>query len=130
MWNRDEKKDESASKNQMTPLYYLSDTRRYVSTCFIVFEAIYVEQKRGLTIDRDIDDVKRQVQYEIDTIRNLMDSYDYRNSPQGWNRPFQLHRLRRALRIHYLALKIRETSPISSSTRELVWNLDPTEELW
>ncbi|MFW9920634.1 MAG: hypothetical protein ACFFED_13605 [Candidatus Thorarchaeota archaeon] len=96
----------------------------------IIDEATFVEQKRGLTIDREIDDVKKQVQREIDTIRNLMDSYDYRNSPQGWNRPFQLHRLRRALRIHYLALKIRETAPSSPSVRELTWDLDPNEVLW
>ena len=93
-------------------------------------EAILVEYKRGLTIDREIDDVKKQVQREIDTIRSLMDSFDYRNSPQGWNRPYQLHRLRRALRIHYLALKIRDSAPISPSVRELTWDLDPNEELW
>jgi len=86
--------------------------------------------KRGLTIDREIDDVKKQVQREIDTIRDLMDSYDYRNSPQGWNRPYQLHRLRRALRIHYLALKIRDTAPSPSGLRELTWDLDSNEELF
>ena len=84
-----------------------------------------MQQKRPLTIDRDIEDVKAQVQKELDTIRSLMDSYSYRNTPPGWTVPFQLHRLRRALRIHYLALKIRDSTPVSDSVRELVWDLDP-----
>ncbi len=88
-----------------------------------------MDHRRGLVIDRAIDDIKEQVQKEIDTIRSLMDSFDYRNSPQGWDRPYQLHRLRRALRIHYLALKIRESAP-SLSTRELIWDLRASEAIW
>ena len=83
-----------------------------------------MRQKKPLTIDRDIEDVKAQVKKELDTIRSLMDSYSYWNTPPGWTMPFQLHRLRRALRIHYLALKIRDTTPVPDSVRELVWDLD------
>ncbi|MFW9906999.1 MAG: hypothetical protein ACFFEF_00365 [Candidatus Thorarchaeota archaeon] len=87
-----------------------------------------MSHRRALTIDREIDDVKAQVKREIDTIKDLMNSYDYRNSPAGWNAPFQLHRLRRALRIHYLALNIRDSTPVSPSMRELVWEIDPNEK--
>ena len=88
-----------------------------------------MSHRRGLTIDREIDDVKALVKREIDTIKNLMDSYGYRNSPKGWDTPFKLQRLRRALRIHYLALKIRDSTPLSPSLRELSWDLNPDEKL-
>ena len=77
------------------------------------------------TIQRDLDDIKLQVKRELATIRDLMDSVGYRTPTPNWNAPFQLHRLRRALRIHYLAIKIREANPTSPSTRELFW--DPIE---
>jgi len=83
----------------------------------------------ALTIDREIDDVKAQVKKEIATIRDLMDSFGYANSAPGWNAPFQVHRLRRALRIHYLALKIRDSAPIPNSINELVWTLDQGPDL-
>lgn len=76
------------------------------------------------TIDRDIEDIKAQVKREIETIRTFCDSFSYRNSPSGWNIPFELHRLRRALRIHYLALKIRNSSPSTGSVRPLSWDIE------
>ncbi len=85
--------------------------------------------RRALTIDREIDDVKAQVKREIDTIKDLMDSFGYRNSPADWSTPYKLQRLRRALRIHYLALKIRDSTP-SSQMSNLTWNLNPDEQLW
>jgi len=75
----------------------------------------------GLTIQRDLDDIKTQVKKELATIRDLMDSFEYRNPAPNWNTPFQIHRLRRALRIHYLALKIRDSAPQSPSMRTLSW---------
>ncbi|MFW9847614.1 MAG: hypothetical protein ACFFF4_00640 [Candidatus Thorarchaeota archaeon] len=87
-----------------------------------------MSHRKTLTIDREIDDVKAQVKREIDTIRDLMNSYGYRNTPPGWTTPFQLQRLRRALRIHYLALNIRSTTPVSPSTRELTWDLKAVDE--
>ncbi len=83
----------------------------------------------GYHLNRDLEDVKAQVKRELETIRDLMDSYGYRNSPPGWQMPFQLHRLRRALRIHYLAMKIREASPESDSMRQLLWDLSATPDL-
>ena len=83
-----------------------------------------MSHKRGLTINRELEDVKAQVKRELETIRDLMDSYGYRNTPPGWQMPFQLHRLRRALRIHYLAMKIRDSNPVSDSIRELSWTLE------
>jgi hypothetical protein len=80
-------------------------------------------ERPELTIQRDLDDIKTQVKKELDTIRDLMDSYGYRNSAPNWNVPFQIHRLRRAMRIHYLALKIRDSAPQSSSMRTLSWDL-------
>ncbi|MGQ4910837.1 MAG: hypothetical protein ACP6KW_01585 [Candidatus Thorarchaeota archaeon] len=77
----------------------------------------------NLMIQRDLDDIKLQVKHELDTIRDLMDTVGYRNPRPGWNAPFQMHRLRRALRIHYLALKIRDSAPTSQSMRELAWDL-------
>ena len=84
----------------------------------------------ALTIDRDLDDVKAQVKRELNTIRNLMDTLEYRKKNPDWNTPFQLHRLRRSLRIHYLAYKIRDESPVPASIRRLEWELDDTSELF
>jgi len=81
--------------------------------------------KSALTITRDLDDVKAQVKRELETINDLMNLYGYRNSPPSWTMPFQLHRLRRALRIHYLAIRIREAVPVPTGMRELSWTLDP-----
>jgi len=83
----------------------------------------------GLTIQRDLDDIKTQVKKELDTIRDLMDSFEYRNPGPNWNTPFQIHRLRRALRIHYLALKIRDSTPQSPSMRKLSWDLEQNPDL-
>ncbi|MHA1963913.1 MAG: hypothetical protein ACXACG_05185 [Candidatus Thorarchaeota archaeon] len=83
----------------------------------------------GLTIQRDLDDIKFQVKKELDTIRDLMDSFGYRNPAPTWNAPFQIHRLRRALRIHYLALKIRDSTPQSPSMRNLSWDLRKDHDL-
>ncbi|TFG12101.1 hypothetical protein EU537_10460 [Candidatus Thorarchaeota archaeon] len=82
------------------------------------------------TINREIDDIKAHIQRELDTVRDLMDTNQYRNSPTGWAMPYHLHRLRRALRIHYLALKIRESTPVPDSIRELSWDLDPNAEFY
>ncbi len=87
-----------------------------------------MNHRRTLTIDREIDDIKAQVKREIDTIRDLMDSFGYRSSPAGWTTPFKLQRLRRALRIHYLAMNIRNATPTSPSLRELAWDLKLTDE--
>jgi hypothetical protein len=81
--------------------------------------------RSSLTIQRDLDDIKLQVKKELDTIRDLMDTHGYRNPSTTWNAPFQIHRLRRAMRIHYLALKIRDSAPVSRSLRELSWDLRP-----
>ncbi len=85
--------------------------------------------KSALTINRDLDDVKAQVKRELETINDLMNLYGYRNGPPGWTMPFQLHRLRRALRIHYLAIRIREAAPVPTGMRELSWTLDRKTEL-
>jgi len=85
--------------------------------------------KSALTINRDLDDVKAQVKRELETINDLMNLYGYRNSPPGWTTPFQLHRLRRTLRIHYLAMRIRDQAPVPTGMRELSWTLDPKTEL-
>jgi len=79
--------------------------------------------RSSLTIQRDLDDIKLQVKKELDTIRDLMDTHGYRTPSATWNAPFQLHRLRRAMRIHYLALKIRDSTPVNPSLRELSWDL-------
>lgn len=86
-------------------------------------------ERPSLTIQRDLDDIKLQVKKELDTIRDLMDTHGYRNPPATWNVPFQMHRLRRALRIHYLALKIRESNPVNPTIRELAWELSNDIEL-
>jgi hypothetical protein len=77
----------------------------------------------ALIIDKELDEIKAQVKRELDTIRELMDTVNYRSTRAGWDRPFQLHRLRRALRIHYLAMKIRESTPTPTGMRELSWEL-------
>ncbi len=74
-----------------------------------------------LTIQRDLDDIKLQVKKELTTIRDMMDTVGYRKPLTNWNTPFQLHRLRRALRIHYLALKIRDSNPVTDIIRDLTW---------
>jgi hypothetical protein len=84
----------------------------------------------ALTIDRELDDVKAQVKRELDTIRNLMDTLEHRKNNPDWNAPFHLHRLRRSLRIHYLAYKIRDESPIPTGTRQLEWELDDKSDLY
>ncbi len=58
-----------------------------------------------------------------------MDSFGYRNPSPTWNAPFQIHRLRRALRIHYLAMKIRDSTPQSPSMRNLTWDLQNDYDL-
>ena len=83
----------------------------------------------GLTIQRDLDDIKTQVKRELDTIRDLMDSVEYRNPAPLWSAPFQIHRLRRAMRIHYLAMKIRDSTPQSPSMRNLSWDLGSDHDL-
>ncbi|KXH75723.1 MAG: hypothetical protein AM326_08695 [Candidatus Thorarchaeota archaeon SMTZ-45] len=88
-----------------------------------------MKDKPGLTIQRDLDDIKTQVKKELDTIRDLMDSFEYRNPSSNWSAPFQIHRLRRALRIHYLALKIRDSTPQSPSMRNLSWDLHNDHDL-
>ncbi|MFX0108118.1 MAG: hypothetical protein ACFE7R_07535, partial [Candidatus Hodarchaeota archaeon] len=77
-----------------------------------------------LTIDRDLEDVKLQVKQELDTIRGIINTLGYRKSTPHWNAPYQIHRLRRALRIHYLAYKIRDSAPTPTGLRELEWELD------
>ena len=85
--------------------------------------------RSSLTIQRDLDDIKLQVKKELDTIRDLMDTYGYRTPSPHWNAPFQIHRLRRALRIHYLAMKIRDSNPVSPTIRELIWESPTDKEL-
>ncbi|MHA1949370.1 MAG: hypothetical protein ACXAAO_02575 [Candidatus Thorarchaeota archaeon] len=85
--------------------------------------------KPGLTIQRDLDDIKLQVRKELDTIRDLMDSVGYRKPIMNWTAPFQIHRLRRAMRIHYLAMKIRDSTPQSPSARVLSWDLGKKHDL-
>ncbi len=82
-----------------------------------------------LPINRDLDDIKAQVRKELDTVRDLMSTLSYHTSTPGWRSPIQLHRLRRALRIHYLALKIRETAPVPASMRKLAWDFDAPFDL-
>jgi hypothetical protein len=85
--------------------------------------------KSALLLQRDLDDIKLQVRKELDTIRDLLDSQGFRTPSPTWNAPYQIHRLRRAMRIHYLALKIRDSSPASPSMRELAWDLTSDIEL-
>ncbi len=85
--------------------------------------------KTPLTIHRDIEDIKGQVRKELDMIRDLMGSLSYWQGPPGWSLPYQIHRLRRSLRIHYLAMKIRDAQPIPTGRRELLWSLEPNAEV-
>ena len=77
----------------------------------------------AVIVNDELESIKAQVKRELDTIRDLMDTVNYRTSKPGWNTPFTLHRLRRALRIHYLAMKIRESVPMPSNINELSWEL-------
>ena len=86
-------------------------------------------ERPSLTIQRDLDDIKLQVKKELATIRDLMDTVGYRKPSTNWTSPYQMHRLRRALRIHYLALKIRDSNPTSPSIRELAWESPSNHEL-
>ena len=86
-------------------------------------------ERPSLNIQRDLDDIKLQVKKELATIRDLMDTVGYRKPSSTWSAPFQMHRLRRALRIHYLAMKIRESKPVNVSTRELAWEVPTDIEL-
>ena len=81
-------------------------------------------RESALTIDRDIEDVKAQVKREIESLREQIGSFSYRRNPPDWRVPFQLHRLRRALRIHYLAFNIRGTIPDPEGAKELKWELE------
>ncbi|TFG97355.1 hypothetical protein E4H12_08825 [Candidatus Thorarchaeota archaeon] len=83
-------------------------------------------ERPSLNIQRDLDDIKLQVKKELATIRDMMDTVGYRKPSSNWKTPYQMHRLRRALRIHYLALKIIDTKPVNVSARELSWE-PPTE---
>jgi hypothetical protein len=78
-------------------------------------------ERPELNIQRDLDDIKLQVKRELATIRDMMDTVGYRKPSTNWNAPFQMHRLRRALRIHYLALKIRDSNPMSDRALDLAW---------
>ena len=82
-----------------------------------------------LPLNKDLDDIKAQVRKELDTVRDLMSTLSYHSNEPGWRSPIHLHRLRRALRIHYLALKIRESTPIPSSMRQLAWEFETKYDL-
>ncbi|TFG32661.1 hypothetical protein EU528_02950 [Candidatus Thorarchaeota archaeon] len=86
-------------------------------------------ERPSLNIQRDLDDIKLQVKKELATIRDLMDTVGYRKPSTTWSAPFQIHRLRRALRIHYLAMKIRDSNLVNISTRELAWEVPTDIEL-
>lgn len=90
---------------------------------------MHISMPNSLTIDREIDDVKAQVKKELDTIRGIMDTFGYRSSSPGWDAPFQIHRLRRALRIHYLAMKIRESAAEPASLVDMIWDLNSDDEV-
>ena len=81
-----------------------------------------MSDRPSLNIQRDLDDIKLQVKKELATIRDMMDTVGYRKPSSNWSTPFQMHRLRRALRIHYLALKIRDSKPVNDSVRDLAWD--------
>ena len=78
-------------------------------------------ERPELNIQRDLDDIKLQVKKELATIRDMMDTVGSERPSTQWNTPFQMHRLRRALRIHYLALKIRDSNPMNDRARDLTW---------
>ncbi|TFF95173.1 hypothetical protein EU546_03760 [Candidatus Thorarchaeota archaeon] len=75
------------------------------------------------TLERDLDDIKLQVKRELASIRDLMDSVGYRTRTPTWKAPYHIHRLRRSLRLHYLALRIRAANNPSSNMMELYWDL-------
>ncbi len=77
----------------------------------------------SLTIDRDLEDIEQEVRRELDTIQDMLIETGHRGAIPDWNTPYHLHRLRRALRIHYLALKLRDGTPVSPATDELVWDI-------
>ncbi|MFX1603357.1 MAG: hypothetical protein ACFFCK_07715 [Promethearchaeota archaeon] len=80
-------------------------------------------RESALTIDRDLEDVKAQVKREIESVREQFGNFDYRRNPPDWRAPYQLHRLRRALRIRYLAFNIRNATPVPEGAKELRWEL-------
>ncbi|MHA2379585.1 MAG: hypothetical protein ACXADO_07800 [Candidatus Thorarchaeota archaeon] len=82
----------------------------------------------ALTIDRNIEEVKAQVKRELESLREAVGTFNYRRNTPDWRAPFQLHRLRRALRIHYLAYNLRNTTPVPKGTEELKWELEDTYE--
>ncbi len=77
----------------------------------------------ALLLDREIEDVKAQVRRELAAIDEILETLGYRSSPPGWNTPYQLHKLRRALRLHYLALRIREGAQRTCASQEITWDL-------
>ncbi|MCF2136012.1 MAG: hypothetical protein K9W43_02130 [Candidatus Thorarchaeota archaeon] len=77
----------------------------------------------GLTINREIEDVKAQVRQELNTIRELLDEFGYRDSSPGWDTPFQLFKLRRAMRVHYMALRMRDVSASPLAEPDMIWEL-------
>ncbi len=78
-----------------------------------------------LLIDREIEDVKAQVRQELAAINEILDALGYRNSAPGWDAPYQVHKLRRALRVHYLALKIRDGMQQQRSIgSDMSWRLE------
>ncbi|MEM2143144.1 MAG: hypothetical protein QXS20_10330 [Candidatus Thorarchaeota archaeon] len=80
----------------------------------------------NLTACAKVSALDRRVEEEILTIRDLMDSFGrYRLSP-GPSIEFQIHRLCRALRIHYLALKHRDAS-ILWTEPDMSWELSEGE---
>ncbi|MBD3160043.1 MAG: hypothetical protein GF309_14790 [Candidatus Lokiarchaeota archaeon] len=81
-----------------------------------------MKDRERFLISRDLENVKAQVKKELDNVRELMASTEYRNSPVGWNAPFQLHRLRRSLRMKYLAAKILDSADEAHDLRELKWD--------
>ncbi|NHI83727.1 MAG: hypothetical protein EAX81_05440 [Candidatus Thorarchaeota archaeon] len=92
-------------------------------------EVLEMTGSSALTIDRDLEDVKAQVRRELDTIRGLVDTLGYRKPDPAWNTPFQIHRLRRSLRIHYLAYKIRDSEPLPAGLKDLEWDLPEPVDL-
>ena len=93
-----------------------------------LIEVHHMPDNPALTIDRDLEDVKAQVRRELDTIKDLVDTLGYRKPNPSWNAPYQIHRLRRSLRIHYLAYKIRDSAPIPAGLKELEWEFDTLSE--
>ncbi len=78
---------------------------------------------RFSTVRRDLDEVRARVQEELMTVRELMDTLPYHRDSTDWHTPFQLHRLRRALRVHYLAMRLRD-SRMPVATPPMAWHLE------